>query len=492
MDLTRATELHENSTFAEAPLSAEKKKVQEAMDSVASERDKWIGRNWYYHDDLRKFFQFNIPKGCSVLEIGCGTGDLMSSVRPARAVGIDISREFVRAAQAKYPHWEFSQMDAENLTLTEKFDYIIISDTLGYLEDIQKAFRELHKVSNSSTRIIITFHSFLWSPILRIAELLKLKMPQKRLNWLNKGDVAGLLKLEGFEIIKQGRRFVCPKYIPLISYLLNRYVANLPLLNTFCITGYFIARPASHGGETQECSVSIVVPARNEKGNIEPLVQRVPKLGSRTEVIFVEGHSTDGTLEEIKRVCAKYAHRDLELNYLIQDGEGKADAVRKGFSVARGDIFMILDADLSVSPEELPKFYNVLVAGKGELVNGSRLVYPRERESMMTLNIIGNKFFSLMFTWLLGQRVKDTLCGTKAISRDNYLVLSVNRSYFGDFDPFGDFDLIFGAAKLNLKIVEVPVRYKARQYGKTNISRFRHGWLLLRMTLFAMNRLKFL
>ncbi len=128
--------------------------------------------------------------------------------------------------------------------------------------------------------------------------------------------------------------------------------------------------------------------------------------------------------------------------------------------------------------------------GKGEFVNGSRLVYRMEDQAMRALNLIANKLFSLIFTWLLGQRFTDTLCGTKVLRREDYLRLKAGRAYFGDFDPFGDFDLIFGAAKLNLKVVEVPIRYASRTYGETQISRFRHGLMLLRMVVFAFLRIK--
>jgi glycosyltransferase involved in cell wall biosynthesis len=236
--------------------------------------------------------------------------------------------------------------------------------------------------------------------------------------------------------------------------------------------------------------VSVVVPACNERGNIEAVVQRTPSLGARTELIFVEGNSTDGTADEINRVIAAYPDRDIKL---VSQGNarGKADAVRKGFAVATGDILMILDADLTVPPEELPKFYRTLISGQGELVQGSRLVYPMQRQAMRFLNIVGNKFFSIAFTYLLEQRFKDTLCGTKALFRRDYEQIADNRAYFGEFDPFGDFDLMFGAAKLNLKIVEIPIHYHERTYGTTNINRFQHGWLLLRMCFFAMRKIKF-
>jgi glycosyltransferase involved in cell wall biosynthesis len=311
-------------------------------------------------------------------------------------------------------------------------------------------------------------------------------MPQKRLNWLNRGDISGLLYLEGFDIIKSGSRFLFPKYVPIISWLCNKVLANLPLFSSLCITGYVIARLT----ESKTCSVSVIIPARNEKGNIENAVKRIPAMGSHTEVIFVEGNSTDGTLSEIKRVCEKYSDA-VDIKYCVQDGNGKGNAVRKGFAMAQGDVLMILDADLTVPPEVLPKFYDAVATGKGEFINGTRLVYPMENEAMRFLNMLGNKFFSVMFSWILEQRIRDTLCGTKVISKRNYEKLVANKEYFGDFDPFGDFDLVFGASKLNLKLVEVPITYRAREYGSTNISRFKHGWLLLKMCFFAMVKMKF-
>jgi glycosyltransferase involved in cell wall biosynthesis len=250
------------------------------------------------------------------------------------------------------------------------------------------------------------------------------------------------------------------------------------------------ARPSATARNISGLSCSVIVPCRNEKGNIEKIVTDLPIMGKGTEIIFVEGHSKDGTLSECERVMKAYS--DKEIKVFVQDGEGKGNAVRCGFSKATGDILMILDADLTVPPEELPKFFNVLASGKGEFVNGSRLVYKMEGKAMRFLNLLGNKFFSFMFTFLLEQYIKDTLCGSKALWRKDYERIVKGRVYFGDFDPFGDFDLLFGAAKLNLKIVEVPVHYRQRSYGATQIKRFTHGWLLLRMTFIAMNKLKFL
>jgi SAM-dependent methyltransferase len=473
-------------------LTDRKKKVMEYMDVLATRRDRYIKKNIYYYNDLVNFFKFHIPEGSSVLEIGCGTGDILNSVKPGKGVGIDISSEMVSIASRKYRHLTFLHMDAENLmALNEKFDFIIISDTLGYFEDVQKSFEELRKVSSSDTRIIITYHNYLWSPVLSLAEVLKLKMPYIRLNWLNYADIANLLHLEGFDIIKTGSRVILPKYIPVLSWFANKYVAHLPFFNRLCLTGYIVARGQFSNRPDDGYRVSVIIPARNEKGNIEDAVKRMPQMGKGTEIIFIEGHSSDGTLDEIKRVCEQYSDK-FEMRYGVQDGKGKGDAVRKGFGMAKGEVLMILDADLTVPPEDLPKFYKAIASGAGEFINGCRLVYPMEKEAMRLLNIAGNKFFSMMFSWLLEQRIKDTLCGTKVLFRKDWEKIVANRGYFGEFDPFGDFDMIFGAAKLNLKIVEVAIRYRARTYGETNISRFKHGWLLLKMVAFAMNKIKFI
>jgi len=265
------------------------------------------------------------------------------------------------------------------------------------------------------------------------------------------------------------------------------FIETLPIIKNLCVSNYIVARPIEKKVE-QEMSVTVVIPCKNEKGNIEPAVQRLPKVGSHTEIIFIDGHSEDGTPEEIKRVIEAYP--DLDIKFLVQDGKGKGDAVRKAFDAATQDILMILDADLTVPPEDIPKFYNAIVENKGEFINGTRLVYPMEDEAMRFLNMLGNHFFSLVFTFLLNQRLKDTLCGTKVLRKTHYDDIVANREYFGDFDPFGDFDLLFGASKLNLKITEVPIRYKARTYGETQISRFTHGWLLIKMSFFAIGKLK--
>jgi SAM-dependent methyltransferase len=396
----------------------------------------------------------------------------------------------VRIARHRHRGLTFLVGDAEDLPLSGAFDYVVLSDLIGYLEDVQRSFEQLHRVCHQRTRVLVTYYNYLWEPVLWLGQRLGMKRPQPNQNWLALGDLQNLLSLAGFETIVMAYKVLLPIGVPLLSSVCNRVLANLPVVQKLGLVEVVVARPVPVAVPEQYLSCTVVVPARNERGNIEAAVRRIPTMGHHTEIVFVEGNSRDGTAEEIKRVIAEYPERDVKL-VSQGSGIGKGDAVRKGFAAAHGDVLMILDADLTVAPEELPRFFRTIASGSGELLQGSRLVYPMEKQAMRFLNALGNKFFSLVFTWLLAQRLKDTLCGTKVLYRREYQRIAAGRSYFGDFDPFGDFDLIFGAAKLNLKILEIPIRYRERTYGTTQISRFGHGWLLLRMCLFALRRIKF-
>lgn len=467
----------------------DKRVIKDYFNSIAPQRKQWKKKRKYYNRSLERYFSFIIPTGSRVLEIGCGTGELLNAVKPSYGVGIDFSEEMIKIAEESFPQYKFIVDDIEELQLEEKFDYIIMSDLTMSLWDVQKAFQCLNQVCHEKTKIIISNYNFLWEPTLKLAEALKLKLKQPNQNWLSTQDVNNLLHLSDFELIKTERKILIPFYIPLLTVFFNRFLANLPFLNRLNLVNFIVARPISRSVE-QDYSVSILVPARNEKGNIENAIKRLPAFGSSQEFVFVEGHSSDGTYEEMLRIKEKYPDKNIQV--MTQSGKGKGNAVREGFDAATGDILFILDADLTTPPEDMPKFYEALKKNKGEFINGCRLVYPMEKQAMRLLNLIANKSFGVLFSYLLSQPLKDTLCGTKVLFKKDYEIIKENRSYFGDFDPFGDFDLLFGAAKLNMKITEIIVRYKDREYGSTQISRFRHGWLLIKMCVFAARKIKFI
>jgi SAM-dependent methyltransferase len=457
--------------------------------NVAEKRDSWRGWGKLYHRRVEEIYRFLVGPNQRILEIGCGRGDLLASLRPVRGVGIDFSPEMIQRARARHAALdalEWIEADAHDLSaLRGPFDVIILSDLVNDLWDVQGVFEQVRSLCDSHTRLILNFYSGLWHFPLSVAQRLNLAVPMLGQNWLTREDASNMLGLAGFDVIRQSQEILWP--FPLGGFA-NKFLVRLWPFREFALSNLIIARPRPETSN-EKPSVSIVVPARNESGNINAIFERTPKMGRGTELVFVEGHSRDDTYAAIQREMA--AHSSTSSLLLRQTGIGKADAVRLGFAKATGDILMILDADLTVPPEDLPRFYEALRSGRGEFVNGVRLVYPMEKEAMRGLNFIGNKFFSSAFSWLLGQHIKDTLCGTKVLWRRDYELIAANRSYFGDFDPFGDFDLLFGAAKLNLKIIDLPIRYRERTYGSTNISRWKHGWLLLRMVWFAARRIKF-
>ena len=440
-----------------------------------------------YQELLQTHYSFFVPPMVRVLQIGCGSGDLLAALRPSRGLGIDGDPKMVELARQCHPHLDFQVMDAGSLANDEKFDYIVVPDHLNSMPDVQDFLQQLQRYAYQHTRLVLNLFNQLWRPIVSLAQKITGREPNLPQNWLSAWDIKNLLHLAGWEVIKTDARILWPLRTPLVARFLNRWLA--PLLKPFCFTLFVVARPRPLPSYYHKYSCSVVIPARNEAGNIEAALERIPEMGMGSEIIFIEGHSNDNTWEEIRRVAAKHPTRNIKV--LKQLSKGKGGAVREAFAAATGDILFILDADLTVPPEDLMKFYNVACTGTADFVNGVRLVYPMENEAMRFLNMVANRFFSFAFSWLLGQPIKDTLCGTKVLFRSHYQLIALNRAYFGDFDPFGDFDLLFGAAKLNLRMMDLPIRYRARTYGETNISRWKHGWLLLRMVCFAAKRLKF-
>jgi ubiquinone/menaquinone biosynthesis C-methylase UbiE len=459
-------------------------------DNIARRSETWHGWGGYYHRRLAEVYRFWVAPGQRVLELGCAQGDLLAALQPSNGVGIDFSAEMIHRARQRHPDLRFIQVDAHDFELDETFDVIILSDLLNDAWDVQSILERVARVAEPHTRLLINTYSRLWEPALGLAERLNLATPVLHQNWLTVHDVKGLLSLAGFETIRQWQEVLWTFDTPVLRGFFNRVLAHVWPIRHLDLTNFILARPKPFGLTQRELpSVSVIVPARNEAGNIPQIFERVPRLGRETELVFVEGHSRDNTYAAIEQALT--SHPDWKCQLWRQIGVGKGDAVREGFTHATGEILMILDADLTMPPEDLPRYYQVLRSGQGEFANGVRLIYPMEGEAMRFLNLVGNRFFSAAFSWLLGQPVKDTLCGTKVLWKRDYDLIAANRAYFGDFDPFGDFDLLFGATKLNLKIVDLPIRYRERTYGATNIHRWKHGWLLLKMVWFALWRLKF-
>jgi len=452
---------------------------------AAREHDRWRRRNRYYYAELERLYRRHVRPGLRVLAVGCEAGDLLAAMEPACGVGIDPDPALIEVARRRYPHLTFhvgtAEQAGELLGDQEPFDAVLICNAVGKMRDVQAAFEALRPLCRPDTRVIVAYHNALWEPILTLGSRVGLRRAVEGQNWLSRDDLANLLVLAGFEPIRTFCEILLPVYVPVLSGFCNRFLVKFWPFRHLGLAILVVARPRGPAFARETATVSVIVPTRNERGNIEPVIQRTPTMGARTELIFVDGWSTDGTPDEIRRCIEHYPDRSIRL--IAQEGErGKGQAVRQGFEAATGEVLMILDADLTVAPEDLPKFFNALADGTGELINGTRLVYPMQKKAMRFLNKCGNRFFSMLFTWLVGQRFRDTLCGTKALTRRNYQRIAAEREHIGTMDPYGDFDLIFGAARCDLKIIEIPVRYGARTYGRSSIHPFRDVWLLLAMS----------
>ncbi len=470
-------------------------KVRKHFNHYADFREKWLEKSKYFHSEDLAYFKSLIPKNCSVLEIGCGNGNLIGNLNVNKAVGIDISDRLIYEAKKKFPNCNFLYSAVENLDETfkrsEKFDYIILSDTIGYFEDIQNNLNLLHNICSKDTRIVVSYFSALWSPILSLALKFNLKMPDLKPPLFSSLDLRTFLEISNFETIKIEKKIIFPLKFLGIEKILNRIFANLPFINHLNLRQYLIARSNSIINKKVADSVSIIIPCKNESGNIQKCIERIPEFCKKIEIIIVEGGSSDDTWEKINEIISnnKYSKK-FKIRSFKQDGKGKKNAVMLGFEKAQNEILMILDSDMTVQPEDLEKFWNKIINNDGEFINGSRLIYPMKKNAMQFLNYVANKTFSHLFSWILGQRFTDTLCGTKVISKADFIRLKEVSNIFDKLDPFGDFYLIFGANKLNLKVQEIPIRYFSREYGETQISRFKDGIKLLKLVTYAYFKFK--
>lgn len=489
--------MNEETEAIEDPYLEEHIAQVKSLQSLEFKRMKKRGKySRYFRKEVARLVLSQIPPQSDILDIGCGDGMLIEMSNARFAMGLDINETFIDRLSAKQESNFIGLSQAIEYSdvakFGRKFQYVVMAGLLEQVYDILTVFRKVRELTSQDTRVIIVSYSRLWQPFFRLAEKLGLKSSFPIQNWVPVSEISNLGQQSGFEIVKSQRAILIPFNIPGLSRWMNRWLAPLPIIRQFAFTHLTVMRPVTQSVDV--ASVSVVIAARNESGNIASILDRMPKLAPEQEIVFVEGNSSDDTWDEISRSCQerRSSGYPFTLKAFQQTGVGKGDAIRLGFEESTGDVLIILDADISVPPEELPRFIDCLREGNAEFVNGSRLVYGMDSGAMRFLNLLGNRFFGSLFTFLLGQPIRDTLCGTKALRRDKYLEIAANRAKFGDFDPFGDFDLLFGAAGLNLKIRDQPVHYKARTYGSTNISRFRHGILLLKMSWVAARKNRFI
>jgi len=486
--MTRVAEIPETKpSWGLAALDEVRTARRQHQDSTAAERGRWLDSNRYFYGRVKQLLQFIVEPGSRVLELRCLRGDTLAELQASRGVGVEIGEAMVGLARARYPELDFVRCDPEELELGEKFDYVIFNHIFDTV-DILKALERIKEHSTAETCLVVVNYNHLWQPILELASRLGLRSRFVEPNWVNENDLRGFLKLAGFRPVHKHRLMLLPKRIPVLSWLLNEVAGRLPGIRRLCMMQVMVARPTTEARNPADVSVSVIVPCRNEEGNIEPAVERIPGMGKFTEIIFCDDKSSDRTADEVRRMQARYPWKNVRL--VNGPGICKAENVWTGFRAATGDMVMILDADLSVMPEELPLFFEALVRGRGDFVNGSRLVYPMQERAMKFANMLGNKAFGLAFSFLLDQRIKDTLCGTKGLWRRDWERFEKNLGSWGIKDLWGDYELLFGASRLQLEIAEIPVHYQERIHGVTKMTKvFANGWRMLGICWHAWRRL---
>jgi hypothetical protein len=463
-----------------------RKQIRQKNDDITERRITWIKRNPYFYRQLIKTIGFIIPEGSKVLHIRSSIGYILDKLKPSFGLGIESSGKQTDWAKKHYGHSNFQEQYAEDLDVDDTFEHILFSSPEDIV-DIGASLQAVKKNCTRSTRVIFTYYNYGWHGLVRLAEWLHLKLPQKMHNWVAPGDIDNLLTINGYEQIYHKKFILIPYQVPILSYVLNRFVARLPVLRHLCMMNITVARLQP---EVAQPSVSIVIPCKNEAGNIEEAVKRIPQLAPDQEIIFGDDKSTDGTPERVLEMQQRYPEKNIRL--IDSPGISKAQNVWTCFDAAQKDVLMILDADLTVIPEELPYFYTAISEGRGEFINGSRLFYAMHEEAMRLFNVLGNKFFSLFFSYILDTRIKDTLCGTKVLYRSDFQKVKALRGSWGVDDRWGDYELIFGAAKSHLKIIDLPVHYMERTYGETKMTgRLKNGLIMLRMSMAALFKIKF-
>jgi SAM-dependent methyltransferase len=461
------------------------------FDELAPDWDRFHGRNRECHRLEAALFGAFIHPGASILELGCATGHLLAELKPSFGLGIDLSPRMVELASNNHPQLSFRVSDALHYDTEERFDYIVADNLLEYIRDVPSLFRSCRRLLKPRGRLLLTSANPLWSRVFCTAARLGVDAPAfSKRGLLGQRDILNLLRDSGFEVVREARRVLMPMMIPWISSVINLGGGLLPVVRRLCLTQFLVARPVERTAEPPDkaslgadlrYSVSVVIPCYNEAESIEDCVRRVPRMGRFTEVIVVDDGSQDDTGERVRSEL----NRSVDIRLIgYRPNRGKGYAVRTGFEAARGDILMILDADSTVPPEDLPRFYYPLAEGKADFVNGTRMVYPLLRGSMKPMNAIGNRFFAKVVSWLIEAPLSDTLCGSKAFFREDY------QHFPTGGDPWGDFDWLFGAARRTCKIVEVPIHYAARRAGQSKMKALAHACALLRSSWEAFGRIK--
>lgn len=460
-----------------------KKRIQEGKPFAY-----WLEKNHYYYYRLRAYYRFIVPEGMRVLVLQCKNGYLLDAVKPIYGVGIDTDLAMISQAKDTYARYHFYHGTIADIKEREQFDYILLSSADAQLYDMRGLLESLKPFCHAGTRLIIDAYTPIWRPLIAMAAKSGFFEPQRIVQDFSRQDLLNFLMLSDYDPIKQEEHLLVPVHFPFLSTVFNRILINFPFIRRLALHRIIIARPLFIRRDIHEAGVSVIVPAANEKNLIEPLVKRLPHMGSFTELIFVCRDSSEDTIDEIKRMIQTYPEKSI--SFYRQQGVERAEEIRIGLSCAAGDIIMLADAGMSIEPEELSACYYALLENKGECVVGARFVYRMKKGARAQLHRLINRAFGSFVSWTIGQQVTDSFCSIKTLWKDDMQAIMRERSFSYRLDRRGELDLLFGAAKRHLKIVGLPVRYNPNRSGSWELPYLYNGLRVILVSLIAVKSFK--
>ncbi len=382
---------------------------------------------------------------------------------------IDSNKIFIKEIDEQYQikHKDNIHYVNENIeNILSDCDTVVISDIEHQLNPA-KNLLNLSRIVGDNTKIILLSKNMVWMILIKILKLFFSFSPKKN-NFLPSSYLDNLYSSCNLELIRQEKIIALPINIPFLTKIINR-IFRLPLLNFFCMSNIAILKKKiKNSSNHKDLKISFIIPCKNEQDNIKVFEQKINENTEPDEYLFGDDNSSDKTSDEIDKLIEKLSDKKI----IKYNGPGicKSENVYKGIDLSSGDIIVIYDADHTVSFEDIKFSVSIMKKTNVDFINCTRMIYPQKDGAMKFANFIGNTIFASLFSLLFKKKITDTLCGTKIFYKKDWEKIKENTSQWGMKDLWGDFDLLIGAYKNNLKITEVPVTYYERRENETKMT----------------------
>tara|TARA_B110000977_G_scaffold125183_1_gene160299 strand:+ start:1495 stop:2904 length:1410 start_codon:yes stop_codon:yes gene_type:complete len=423
-------------------------------------RENFLKKKNFLFDEISKALNYLINDSNYVKFFCCGNSSIVNKVNSKNIYINEINNTFINSLTKS----EIKKEDEINKNLN--FDHIVIAD-IEHQKFITKNLIDLNEKIDNECRVIVLSKSIFWSTLINFYKKIKNIGPDKN-NFLPYSNLRKIFLNTNFEIVKNEKIIFFPFQFSLLTKFINQ-IFRFPVLNFFCMINLTVLKKVQKKNyQAEGKKISFIIPCKNEGGNIKFFYEKIINSTINAEFLFGNDNSSDNTLDEIKKLQQAIPNKEIK----IYDGPGvcKSENVYKGINLASGEIILIYDADLTVSFDDLVNSINLLLKTDADFINCTRMIMPQQKNAMKFLNFYGNLFFAFLFSILFKQKITDTLCGTKIFFKKDWEQIKKYNNTWGAKDLWGDFDLLLGAYKNNLKIVENPISYTDRKEDETKMT----------------------